>query len=99
MPIEESGQRHLFLATSSRFPPADDSDHVSGVKLGGGVEVAQGMTGGVGSGVYSVDWSCESSAPAVQNLLAGYESKGMIDELREHTKGEFRRIVGTEVGP
>ena len=94
VPIEECGERQLFLATSARYPPAgviDDSG--SGVRLGDGVDVAKGTTGEVGSGVYSVLWDGTSASTAVQEVLAGYRDKGMVEEIQQHTKGEFDRIT------
>jgi hypothetical protein len=41
VPVKESGERHLYLATSARFPPASlGSDGGSGVPLGDGVDMA-----------------------------------------------------------
>ena len=91
VPIKESGERHLYLATSARFPAASGS--ASGVPLGEGVEVARGMTGEVGNGVYSVGWDCESASPAVQKLLAGLREKGTVEAVWRHTESEFRRIT------
>ena len=94
VPIEECGERQLYLATSARFPPSKvGSDDSSGVPLGDGSEFARGTTGEIGSGVYSVEWDGTSASPAVQNLLAGYRDKGMVEEIRRHTEGEFDRIT------
>jgi hypothetical protein len=94
VPIEESGERHLYLATSSRYRPANGNE--SGIQLGDGVEVAMGTTGEVGSGVYSVGWDCESASPAVRELLTGLREKGMVDEIRRHTQGEYKRITAKD---
>jgi hypothetical protein len=52
---DESGERHMFLATSARFPPNSNGDANSSVPLEGGVRVSRGTDGKVGSGVYSID--------------------------------------------
>ena len=52
MPIEESCERYLFLATSARFPPASRARDAT--QLGDGVSVVVGLTGDIGSGVYSI---------------------------------------------
>ncbi|RDL40014.1 Uncharacterized protein BP5553_04354 [Venustampulla echinocandica] len=95
VPLEESGERHLYLATSARFPPASGDGDNSGVPLGDGFDVAQGTTG-AGSGVYSVGWDCESASAAVQKLLAGYREKGLPEDIWRHTESEFKRITVPE---
>ena len=94
VPIEECGERQLYLATSARYPPSSTgSDGSSGVPLGHGIEVAEGTTGKIGSGVYSVKWDGTSASPAVQKLLAGYRDNGMVEDVARHTKGEFDRVT------
>ena len=94
VPIEECGQRQLYLATSARYPPARvDGEGGSGVQLEDGVELARGTTGQVGSGIYSVGWDGTSASPKVEKLLAGYRDKGIVEELRRHTESEFDRIT------
>lgn len=98
VPLEESGERHLYLATSARFPPASGAGDNSGIPLGDAVDIAQGTTGPA-SGVYSVAWDCESSpSPVVQKLLAGYRESGMVEEILRHTESEFKRITAVK-GP
>ncbi len=94
MPVEESGERHLYLASSARFPAAEGG--CDGLQLGASDEVAVGTTGDVVSGMYSVGSDCESASAAVRELLAGLREKGMVEEVWRHTEGEFRRI--TELG-
>ncbi|KAF2811008.1 uncharacterized protein BDZ99DRAFT_508375 [Mytilinidion resinicola] len=97
VPVEESGERHLYLATSARYPPAKGGEAGIGVEEGV-TGVAVGSTGEVGSGVYSVGWDCESSGPQVIELLAGLREKGMVEEVWKHTEGEFERITGVSKG-
>jgi hypothetical protein len=92
VPIEESGERHLYLATSAKFPPLSGRGNTA-VSLGDRIDIAKGMTGRIGSGVYSVGWDCESSPPAVLELLAGFRDRGMVEEVWRHTEGEFKRIM------
>lgn len=94
VPIEECGERHLFLATSARYPAArGEGDDGGGVPLGDGVDVARGTTGKIGSGVYSVGWDGTSASPKVEELLAGYRDKGIVEEIRRHAESEFDRIT------
>lgn len=99
IPIRESGERHLFFATSAKYPPRARSDATaeasSGVPLSEGVEVASGTDGKVGSGVYSIHWKGEHADPKVVELLAGLREQGMARKVWKHTVGEFDRIVGS----
>lgn len=92
MPLDESGQRQLYLATSAMFPPVNGPD-TPGVPLGDGLEIAVGTSGGVGSGVYSVGADCESASPAVLKLLNDMRERGLVQEVRQHTEDEFHRIA------
>ena len=91
VPIEECGERHLFLATSRRFPAKEGGS--DGVKLGEGDEAALGTAGERGSGMYSVGSDCESASAEVRELLAGLRENGMVDEVWRHTEKEFKRIT------
>lgn len=91
VPIEECGERQLYLATSARYPAARGDS--AAVRLGAGVEVAEGTAGKVGSGVYSVGWDGERAPPAALELLAEYREKGAVDEVWRHTEGEFNRVT------
>lgn len=91
IPVEESGERHLFLATSKRFPPRIHAEGNSGVDWQG--KVARGTTGEIGAGVYSVGWNCECASLDVEKLLAGYREKGMVEEIWGHAESEFQRIT------
>ncbi|KAI0421198.1 NAD(P)-binding protein [Xylaria grammica] len=92
VPIDESGQRHLFLATSAKFPPANGVA-AGGVPLGDGVEVAVGTSGEVGSGVYSIGADCEGVSPGVLKLLHDLRERGLVQEVSRHTEDEFRQIM------
>ena len=97
IPNEESGERHLFLATSARYRPARTSgDTASGVPLADGVAVARGTSGESGSGVYSVDQNGESSGPKVEKLLDSFRKEGMVEQAWKDANDEFKRITGRE---
>ncbi|KAI8949748.1 NAD(P)-binding protein [Xylaria longipes] len=90
--IDESGERQLYIATSARFPPADRVGIV-GVPLGEGIEVATGTSGVIGGGMYSIGSDCETASPAVLELLGSMRSRGLVQEVRQHTEDEFRRVT------
>ena len=94
VPVEECGERHLFLATSARFKPRNgDGNSSGGVPVAEGIEVARGTNSEVGSGVYSVRWDGTSASHAVEELLARYRDKGMVEEIWRHAESEFNRIT------
>ena len=94
MDNQECGERHLFLATSARYPAGEDK--TPGVPLAGGVAVARGTNGKIGSGVYTVDQYGESAGPQVEELLAKFRTEGLVEKVWEHTEEEFKRITGLE---
>ncbi|KAK4995203.1 hypothetical protein LTR66_004927 [Elasticomyces elasticus] len=95
MPDQECGERHLFLATSARYPAGVTQNAASGVPLADGVAVARGINGQSGSGVYSVDSHGESSGPKVEELLANFRKDGMVETVWKDTQEQFTRITGT----
>lgn len=96
MPLVEAGDRHVFLATSAKYPPGESADTASGVRLPGGVGVARGTTGVVGAGVYSVDAQGESADVEVERLLARFRKEGLEEEVWKRIMVELMRITGRE---
>jgi hypothetical protein len=96
IPNQESGERHLFLATSARYPAlvGTSGGAANGVPLAGRVEIARGTTGKSGSGVYSVDQYGESAGPQVEELLANFRKEGMVEKVWKDTEEQFQRITG-----
>lgn len=96
IPNRESGERHLFFATSAKYPPRSvEVESSSGVPLPEGAEVAKGTDGEIGSGVYSIHWTGEHAGPKVVELLAGLRARGMAQKVWQHTVGEYNRILGS----
>lgn len=93
IPLEESGQRHLYLCTSARYP-AKAAEKSSAVPLGNELLVAKGTDGLVGSGVYTVDERCESADEKVDALLAKLRKEGMTEKVWQNHEEEFVRITG-----
>ncbi|KAH8124613.1 hypothetical protein FP744_10006399 [Trichoderma asperellum] len=90
VPIEESGERHLYLATSSKYSPLTNASMA--IPLGDGVEVALGSGGQAGGGVYSIRENCENASPEVMQKLADLRANGVMEEVWSHTQEEFARI-------
>jgi len=91
IPEQESGARHLFLATSARFRAKEGIEEA--VPLGEGVEIARGNDGVEGSGVYSIDQNNESAGLAVEELLENYKKEGMVEKVWGMIEEEYERIA------
>lgn len=83
VPIQESGERHLFAATSGRFPP-----EAEGVGREG--NVATGSDGTKGSGCYWVSWDGEVF-PANGKIIEK-RGEGAVDKVVQHTEDVFKRV-------
>ena len=90
--LQETGERQLFHATSSRYPPAGIKVAPNGgVKLPEELEVAKGWDSNVGSGCYLLSWNGETTGNA--KLLDEYRKRDMGKKIWEHTQEVFKRAV------
>ena len=90
---QESGERHLFHATSARYPPAGVRNPPGGgVALPNGLEVAIGSDWREGSGCYLLNWNGETIGD--KKLLEEYRKKEMGKKIWEHTQEVFDRVLG-----
>ena len=85
--IAESGERHLYAATSGVFP-ARESD--GGVEAGN-VAIRTGSDGESGSGAYLVGWDGEIRAK--QKALEELRHKGAGPKVWEHTTQIFNSVL------
>lgn len=85
--IEESGERHLFAATSRRYVSRDGSEH--GVSYGEG-ESGKGTDGEVGSGAYLLGLQGEwrGNEKALQELRLN----GAGEKIWQHTIKVFETV-------
>ena len=91
IPEQESGERHLFFATSARYQAKDGVEEA--VPLGKGVGVARGIDGVEGSGIYSADQVNESAGPAVEELLERFKKEGLVEKIWGMIEEEYGRIA------
>ncbi|KAL6234365.1 hypothetical protein BDW75DRAFT_212543 [Aspergillus navahoensis] len=94
----ESGERHLYLLTSARYPGKDEDARLA--RLDGdvgvpGPEVIRGANGGIGGGVYAVGSNGECVSTETLGFVDDLRQDGMVDLVWEHTVGEFERIART----
>lgn len=89
VPLEETGERHLFAATSGKFPGAAKGIQQEGT--GGDQEdVAPGSDGRPGSGCYWVNWDGEVFPEHAS--IKQKRTEGAVERVVEHTEEVFRRV-------
>jgi hypothetical protein len=96
VPLSESAERHVFLATSDSFK--SKSGDAKGAPLVEGLETHGGVDGDKGSGLYSVNWECEGPGETAIKLLNNYHADGTADKVWEHCQGELERVKREERG-
>ena len=83
VPIEERGERHLFAATSRRFPPRAEG-------VGMEADIAVGSDGSKGSGCYWVSWNGEVFP--TNTKLEKTRGEGAVEKVIRHTEEVFNRV-------
>lgn len=83
VPLTESGDRHLYAATSPRFPPSASD---------GAGDAAPGADGVKGSGAYLLHW--DGSNAGNQKVLEEFRKNRTGKLVWEHTVGVFESICG-----
>ncbi|KAF2027969.1 hypothetical protein EK21DRAFT_70762 [Setomelanomma holmii] len=91
VPIEEAGERHVYLATSGRYRP--QTGKASGIDTQDSVALS-GSNGGPGSGVYSVGRDCEGPAERAVGVLREMRRNGVKELVWDHVTGKIERING-----
>ena len=87
--IEESGERHLFAATSAAFPPKGGEK--AGVEVDEG-KVKKGSAGEVGSGAYLI--GSDGEVRANEKVLKELRNKDAGAKIWAHTMKMFENIRG-----
>ncbi|KKA18356.1 hypothetical protein T310_7704 [Rasamsonia emersonii CBS 393.64] len=89
VPLAESGERHLYAATSGVYPPR--AQQQQGAGAGKDTAVATGADGLPGSGAYLLHW--DGSTPNKKaKLLREYQSSGVGKQVWAHTLEVFEKI-------
>ncbi|KAE8381492.1 short-chain dehydrogenase/reductase [Aspergillus bertholletiae] len=84
VPFEESGERHLYAATSPRFPPQSCKDN--------GNDTAEGSDGHTGSGFYRLGSDGSTYKPS--KVMEEYRRDGVRDNIWKHTLDIFANVRG-----
>lgn len=87
--IQESGERHLYAATSSAYPPKSGED--GGIDIGG-EEVMKGSDGKVGSGAYLIGSSGDFRGN--EEILKELRDNGAGMNIWQHTMNIFKSVRG-----
>jgi len=93
IPLEEAGERHVFLATSAKFCPEKDGSAAAGVPLEGGVSIARDTRGVVGGGVYSIDDHQENQSQEVETFLAQLRREGASEKVWETIESDIKQAT------
>jgi hypothetical protein len=88
--VEETGERHLYMATSNRYPPAEHSNESSCGAPANKDEVAEGGNGKRGSGAYLLNWDGQVQKQN-KKLLEEYRQTGMAETIWEHTTSILKK--------
>ena len=87
--IGESGERHLYAATSGAYPAKGGTE--GGMELGA-EKVKRGSAGEVGSGAYLIGWNGEMRAN--EKVLNDLRQKGAGLKIWEHLLSTFESVRG-----
>ncbi|KAL4936348.1 hypothetical protein BDV06DRAFT_205256 [Aspergillus oleicola] len=87
VPVEESGERHLFASTSGRYP--SQSQNV-GKGLASDKDVAVGSDGTKGSGSYWLSWDGEVFGP--HKKFEKVRGENGAERIAGHTEEVFERV-------
>jgi hypothetical protein len=95
VPIEDSGARHVFVATSAAYKAKIGAEN--GVPVVEGLKVHAGIDDEEGSGVYSLNWDGEGPGEKVVALLRQYNEDGTAEKAWSYFSGEVERILGQPI--
>lgn len=84
--IQESGERHLYAATSNAYPPSAKT----------GDSAMSGIDGLKGSGAYRLNWN--GNVVGKDKILKEYRSQGVGKKIWDHTLEVFEKVCGQEGG-
>ena len=88
--IEESGERHLYAATSASYPPKNGEK--GGVEVGDG-NVMKGSAGEIGSGAYLI--GSDGEVRANEKVLKEMRGKDAGAKIWAHTMKQFETVRGS----
>lgn len=93
IPSEESGAHHLYFATADRYPPKETTNTSRSMVTSDEMDIARGLNGVTGSGMYSIDQKGECASPTVEQLMMGYQQDGTVDKVWQKTQDDWQRVL------
>lgn len=95
VPLAECGERHLFVATSPRYPSCSSGAGSAG--MGGEMgDAVVGSNGVAGSGAYLVNW--DGRPRGNEKVMREFREKGTPGVVWQHTVEVFDKILGDGLG-
>lgn len=92
---KESGERHVYLLTSGRYPPKEGG--AVGLPLNDKDQVVKGSDVKVGSGTYSVGWNGEGPNLKAAKILERMRQDGTQELVWRHTIELIEKAKATTV--
>ena len=86
VPLQESGERHLYAATSKVYSPRAKTEE----------SAVSGIDGVKGSGAYRLSW--DGSVVGKDKILKEYRTQGVGKQIWEHTLEVFEKVCGKDGG-
>ena len=96
VPFAQSGERHLYIATSAAYPAAEGGKKAVEEEGRSVVQVARGSDGVVGSGSYLLNW--DGGTTGKMDVLSEHRERGVRGMVWEHTMKIFERVKGMHAG-
>ncbi|KAI5207183.1 hypothetical protein E4T38_03343 [Aureobasidium subglaciale] len=90
MPPQDAGDRHVFLATSARYPAKEEGNVTQGVSISTDVDNVVGSDGG--PGVYSLFLDGQALKQPARQVLAEYRKDGTLQKVWSMIEKEFVNI-------
>ncbi|KAI0418463.1 putative short-chain dehydrogenases/reductase [Xylaria grammica] len=97
VPPAESGERHVFAATSAVFTPGQGAGHAGVPVDGTPLAQCRGVDGKTGSGLYSISPKNDPAPPKVEELLRRFREDDTARKVWDYVTSDLVRITGREV--
>ena len=93
IPPQRASAYSLYLATSARYPPKDTSCGNAGIACGDDAEIAVGIDGKIGSGMYTVNQNGDDCGTATYAALEPMRADGTAERVIEDLHGTWSRVL------